>query len=228
MLSKPKTGNKNIVCKIVETEAYDQLDPASHSYRGMTPKNSVMFGESGYLYVYFSYGIHYCMNIVTGVEGHASAVLIRAVEPISGLDTIRSNRPKISKERCDKRTGKVCQALAIDMDFNGHDLTKQPLTLTLHSQLASSQILIGTRIGITKAADLEWRFFVKDNPYVSVLDVVHIRRKKRLPVGKAQIVGWMMGRPAEGIPKTSRATTTKCRREPHFSAWGLFAPDGVR
>ena len=164
-----RLGNKKIVCKIVETEAYDQLDPASHSYRGMTPRNSVMFGEAGYLYVYFSYGIHYCMNIVTGEEGHASAVLIRAVEPISGLDTIRSNRPKISKDRIlTNGPGKVCQALAIDLDFNGHDLTKQPLTLTLHSRLASSQISIGTRVGITKAADLQWRFFVKDNPYVSV------------------------------------------------------------
>ena len=162
-------GNKKIVCKIVETEAYDQLDPASHSYRGMTPRNSIMFGEAGYLYVYFSYGIHYCMNVVTGVEGHASAVLIRAVEPISGLDAIRANRPNISKERMlTNGPGKVCQALAVDLDFNGHDLTRQPLTLTLRSRLASSQIVIGPRIGITKAADLPWRFFVKDNPYVSV------------------------------------------------------------
>ena len=162
-------GNKKIVCKIVETEAYDQLDPASHSYRGMTPRNSIMFGEAGYLYVYFSYGIHYCMNVVTGVEGHASAVLIRAVEPISGLDAIRANRPNISKERMlTNGPGKVCQALAVDLDFNGHDLTRQPLTLTLRSRLASSQIVIGPRIGITKAADVPWRFFVKDNPYVSV------------------------------------------------------------
>jgi DNA-3-methyladenine glycosylase len=164
-----RLGNKKIVCKIVETEAYDQLDPASHSYRGMTPRSSIMFGEAGYLYVYFSYGIHYCMNIVTGVEGHASAVLIRAVEPISGLETIRSNRPKISKDRMlTNGPGKVCQALAIDRDFNGHDLTKQPLTLTLQSRLASSQIMTGKRIGITKGVDLQWRFFVKDNSYVSV------------------------------------------------------------
>ena len=128
-----------------------------------------MFGEAGYLYVYFSYGIHYCMNVVTGVEGHASAVLIRAVEPISGLDAIRANRPNISKERMlTNGPGKVCQALAVDLDFNGHDLTRQPLTLTLRSRLASSQIVIGPRIGITKAADVPWRFFVKDNPYVSV------------------------------------------------------------
>jgi DNA-3-methyladenine glycosylase len=164
-----RLGNKKIVCKIVETEAYDQLDPASHSYRGMTPRNSIMFGEAGYLYVYFSYGIHYCMNIVTGVEGHASAVLIRAVEPISGLETIRSNRPKISKDRMlTNGPGKVCQALAIGRDFNGHDLAKQPLTLTLQSRLASSQIMTGKRIGITKGVDLQWRFFVKDNSYVSV------------------------------------------------------------
>jgi DNA-3-methyladenine glycosylase len=160
---------KEVVCQIVEVEAYDQSEPASHSYGGLTPRNSIMFGQAGYLYVYLSYGIHYCMNVVTGVEGHASAVLIRAVEPLVGLDVIRANRPKIKKETMlTNGPGKACQALAIDLSFNGHDLRKKPMTLSLTRQLISSRIATSTRIGITRAVDLKWRFYIKGNPYVSV------------------------------------------------------------
>ena len=128
-----------------------------------------MFGEAGYLYVYLSYGIHSCMNVVTGVEGHASAVLIRAVEPLVGLDVIRANRPKILRDTMlTNGPGKACQALAIDLSFNGHDLRKKPMVLSLQRQLAPSRITTTTRIGITRAIDLKWRFYIKNNPYVSV------------------------------------------------------------
>jgi DNA-3-methyladenine glycosylase len=159
----------DVVCKIVEVEAYDQSEPASHSYGGMTPRNRIMFGEAGYLYVYLSYGIHYCMNIVTGAEGHASAVLIRAVEPLVGLDVIRANRPKISKETMlTNGPGKVCQSLAVDLRCNGHDLSKKPLVLSLRRRLDRSRIATTKRIGISRATDLKWRFSIKNNPYVSV------------------------------------------------------------
>lgn len=162
-------NNEEVVCKIVETEAYDQSEPASHSYGGLTRRNSIMFGKAGYLYVYLSYGIHNCMNVVTGVEGHASAVLIRAVEPLAGLDVVRANRPNILKEAMlTNGPGKACQALAIDLSFNGHDLRKKPMVLSLRRQLAPSRIATSTRIGITRATDLKWRFYIKDNPYVSV------------------------------------------------------------
>ena len=162
-------GETTVVCRIVETEAYDQLDPASHSYRGMTPRNRVMFGEAGFVYVYFSYGLHYCMNVVTGPEGHAAAALIRAVEPLDGLDTIKANRPKISKETMlTNGPGKVCQALGVGPELNGHDLSEWPLTLVLQTQLPSSDIVTSPRIGISRAQDVKWRFSVKGNPYVSV------------------------------------------------------------
>lgn len=157
-----------VVCKIVETEAYDQSDPASHSYRGMTPRNRVMFGEAGFLYVYFTYGMHYCMNVVTGEEGHASAALIRAVEPISGLEIIKANRPKIANETMlTNGPGKVCQALAIGPEFNGHDLSEKPLTLTLTNPLEPSDVVTSPRIGISRAQDVKWRFSIRHNSYVS-------------------------------------------------------------
>jgi DNA-3-methyladenine glycosylase len=161
-------ADQRVVCTIVETEAYDESDPASHSYRGMTPRNCVMFGEAGHLYVYLSYGIHCCMNIVTGAEGHASAALIRAVEPESGLELIKANRPNVRKEKMlTNGPGKLCEALAIGMEFNGHNLTRKPITLSLERPLASSEIVAGRRIGITRAMDRRWRFYVRNNPCVS-------------------------------------------------------------
>jgi len=161
-------AHQRVVCMIVETEAYDELDPASHSYRGITPRNSVMFEEAGHLYVYLSYGIHCCMNIVTGAEGHASAALIRAVEPESGLELIKANRPNVRKEKMlTNGPGKVCEALAIGLEFNGHDLTREPITLSLDKPLAPSQIAASTRIGITRAMDRKWRFYIKGNSFVS-------------------------------------------------------------
>ena len=157
---------KSIRVRIVETEAYSQTDTASHSFTGRTHRTEVMFGPSGYLYVYFTYGMHYCCNVVTGGEGEGSAVLIRAVEPIEGEEHMSALRSKEGKE-LSNGPAKLCQALAIDKQFNGHDLQKKPLTLQLQEPLEDSQVTQTTRIGIAKAIDVPWRFYITGNKYVS-------------------------------------------------------------
>ncbi len=157
----------NIVrVKIVETEAYDQTDAASHSYRGRTPRTDVMFGPAGHLYVYFTYGMHYCSNVVVGNEGEGAAVLIRAVEPLVGEDLMAERRHR-SGVAVSNGPAKTCQALGIDRSMNGHDLLQPPLTLILRPPVAASAITTTTRIGIKKAIDMPWRFYLTDNPYVS-------------------------------------------------------------
>ncbi len=141
--------------RIVETEAYDQNDPASHSFRGPTPRTEVMFGPAGHAYVYFTYGMHYCMNIVTGEEGQGEAVLIRAVEPLA-QDIGPTNGP-----------ARLCKSLGIDRELNGHDLEILPLQLCLKPHLPDDQIIASRRIGITRGVDALRRFYVRDNPFVS-------------------------------------------------------------
>jgi DNA-3-methyladenine glycosylase len=153
--------------KIVETEAYDQIDAASHSYKGQTPRTEVMFGPSGHAYVYFTYGMHYCMNIVTGATGYGSAVLIRAIEPLEGEDMMSENRGDKQGIEITNGPAKLCQALAIDKAWNGHDLHEAPLQLILKPAVPSELIVRTTRIGISQAQDTPWRFYIKDSPYVS-------------------------------------------------------------
>lgn len=163
-----KTANGIIRVKIVETESYAQNDPASHSYAGQTQRNIVMFGSSGILYVYFTYGMHFCMNVVTGKAGNGQAVLIRAAEPLDGLEIIRKNRPGIITDVClTNGPAKLTQALAIDMSFNGHDLRQEQVTLDMHEPLDRNLITVSKRIGIKKNADLPARFFINSNPFVS-------------------------------------------------------------
>ncbi len=152
--------------RIIETEAYDQSDIASHSYRGQTPRTEVMFGQWGYLYVYFTYGMHYCCNIVVGPVGHGSAVLIRAVEPLSGKAQMAKRRSRTGIELTNG-PAKLCQALAIDKKLNGHDLRNPPLRLLPESALPPDRIIQTTRIGISRAQDEPWRFYIAGNPYVS-------------------------------------------------------------
>lgn len=161
-----RINNSLIRVKIVETEAYDQQDSASHSYRGKTARNASMFGPSGRLYVYFTYGMHYCCNVVVGPEGNGAAVLIRAVEPIEGVETIEKLR---GKQGVDMTNGpaKLCQALHIDMSLNGHNLSKGDLKLIRQSPLNNKDIVQTTRVGITKSADSLLRFYIKNNKYVS-------------------------------------------------------------
>ncbi len=152
--------------KIVETEAYDQSDVASHSYRGETERTRVMFGEYGHLYVYFTYGMHYCANIVTGQKGHGAGVLIRAVEPIDNIDMLEKRRGKTGVE-VTNGPAKLCRALGIDKAMNGHDLRSGSLQLTPQPPLPPAAITQTTRIGISQGKDVPWRFYITGNPYVS-------------------------------------------------------------
>jgi DNA-3-methyladenine glycosylase len=163
-----KVNGQTIRVRIVETEAYDQTDAASHSFKGRTTRTDIMFGKPGYLYVYFTYGMHYCCNIVTDAEGLGSAVLIRAVEPIEGEDYMQKLRTSIGVELCNG-PAKLCQALSIDKNLNGHDLELFPLRLVYKPALPASFIVQTRRVGISKAKDVPWRFYIAGNPYVSTV-----------------------------------------------------------
>lgn len=158
---------QELIGKIVETEAYHQSDAASHSYRGKTPRTEIMFGPPGFSYVYFTYGMHHCMNVVTGEEGEGSAVLIRAVEPVKGIEQMRKNRPDKSDHDLTNGPAKLCYALDINKSLNEHDLTKPPLQLRAGEQVDAKNIVATTRIGISESKEKPWRFYIKDNPFVS-------------------------------------------------------------
>ncbi len=153
--------------RIVETEAYNQNDVASHSYNGETPRTKVMFGAPGFLYVYFTYGMHYCCNIVVGPAGYGSAVLIRALEPIEGEEIMRIHRKNKSGVELTNGPAKLCQAFSIDKKLNGHDLQKLPLKLIIQPKFPVADTVKTTRIGISKGKDVPWRFYIRGNPYVS-------------------------------------------------------------
>ena len=153
--------------RIVEAEAYHQTDAASHSYKGKTPRTEVMFGPAGRAYVYFTYGMHYCMNVVTGQEGEGSAVLIRALEPLEGLEAMRLRRRGLPDDALTNGPAKLCQALAIDLSWNGHDLRAGALRLELAPPLPDVAITAATRIGITRDTHRLWRFYVSHNTFVS-------------------------------------------------------------
>jgi DNA-3-methyladenine glycosylase len=158
---------ETVRCRIVETEAYDQTDAASHSYRGRTPRTDVMFGPAGFLYVYFTYGMHYCCNVVVGHEGEGAAVLIRAVEPLEGWDVLQRRHTGKTGAELTNGPAKTCQALGIDRKMNGHNLKEAPLRLIIEPKLADGIIVTTPRIGIKQAVDVPWRFYIKDNPYIS-------------------------------------------------------------
>ncbi|WP_293375222.1 DNA-3-methyladenine glycosylase [Phenylobacterium sp. SCN 70-31] len=141
--------------RIVETEAYHQEDPASHSYPGPTARNAAMFGPAGRLYVYRSYGVHWCMNFVSGASGEGSAVLIRAIEPRHGLDVMRARRGRDDPRALCSGPGKLCQALAVTREHDGLRLDSPPFELR---EGPAGAVVAGPRIGITKAAEKPWRF----------------------------------------------------------------------
>ena len=152
--------------KFVEVEAYDELDEASHTFRGRTKRNDAMFKAAGHLYVYFTYGMHYCCNVVCGDEGFGSGVLVRAVEPIEGVEVMEERRGRAGLE-LSNGPGKACQALGIDTSWSGHDLSRAPIRLMKQPQLSDDQIVSGVRIGISKAVHELRRYYIADNPYVS-------------------------------------------------------------
>lgn len=147
---------------LVELEAYDQADPASHSFRGPTPRNAAMFGPAGHAYVYKIYGMHWCLNFVCAP---GSAILVRAIIPEHGLDRMRERRGGLSDRQLCSGPGKLCQALAVDRTQDGLSLDAVPFEL-LAAQ-ASHDIAIGPRIGITKAVDTPWRFVLRGSPFLS-------------------------------------------------------------
>lgn len=153
--------------RIVETEAYDQNDPGSHTFRGRTPRNSSMFGPPGFLYVYFIYGMYYCCNIVTGPDGHGEAVLIRAVEPLVGESEMVARRHGRTGKDITNGPSKLCAALEITRELNGHDLSKYPVRLCIRPALLDDKITQTTRIGLRLGVDLPWRFYITGNSYVS-------------------------------------------------------------
>ena len=150
---------------IVEVEAYDQEDPASHAYTGRTARNATMFGPAGHAYVYRSYGIHWCLNLVCGGEDDAEAVLIRALEPTAGIVAQRRRRGVDELLKLCSGPGKLCQALAITREHDGLALDQAPFRL--EERLDVPQIVTGPRIGITRATELSWRYALMGSPFLS-------------------------------------------------------------
>ena len=150
---------------IVEVEAYHQTDPAAHSYRGRTPRNAVMFGPPGHAYVYRSYGIHWCLNLVCEPEGSASAVLIRALQPTAGIAAMRRRRGVGEERLLCAGPGRLCQALGITGDDNGLPLA--PPWFELRARTAAPEIAVGPRIGISVAVEDPWRYGLKGSCFLS-------------------------------------------------------------
>jgi DNA-3-methyladenine glycosylase len=151
--------------RIVELEAYDQEDPASHGYRGRTPRTESMFGPPGHAYVYRSYGIHWCLNLVCGEEGVPEAVLVRALEPTAGIPLQRRRRRTEELRGLCSGPGKLCQALAITREHDGLPLDRAPFRLEERSE--PPRIVTAPRIGITRATELSWRYLEAGSPFVS-------------------------------------------------------------
>lgn len=151
--------------RIVETEAYDRLDPASHTYGGLTPRNAAMFGPPAHAYVYRSYGIHWCLNFVCREPGHGAGVLIRAIEPLAGIDTMRERRGVASLRQLCSGPGKVCQALGVSHLHNRLALDAPPFMLL--ARAADFTVQAGPRIGISRAMETPWRFVLAGSPYLS-------------------------------------------------------------
>ena len=160
-----------VAVRLTEVEAYsgEGMDPASHAHRGPTPRAEIMFGPPGRLYVYFSYGVHWCANVVVGPEGRGSAVLLRAGDVVVGEELARARRPAARTVRDLARgPARLTQALAIGPDDRGADLLVPPSGVRLHRGPAPATISAGPRVGISQATDLPWRFWATDAPSVSV------------------------------------------------------------
>jgi DNA-3-methyladenine glycosylase len=150
---------------IVEVEAYDQEDPASHGFRGRTPRNASMFGPPGHAYVYRSYGIHWCLNFVCDEPGRAEAALVRALQPTHGLERMRARRRVDAERELCSGPGKLCQALGLTREHDGLALDEPPFELLARD--GTPEIVTGPRIGITRAAERSWRYALAGSPYLS-------------------------------------------------------------
>lgn len=171
--------------RIVEVEAYAGTeDPAAHSFRGPTPRTATMFGEPGHLYVYFSYGMHWGANAVCGDAGQGWGVLLRAIEPVAGLERIRQARPGVDKlQALGSGPGRLSQALVITKALDGADLVTgdRGIRIVSDGMPPAVEPAIGPRIGISKAIDFPWRWHVPDHPHVSRRPAPRVRPRKDLP-----------------------------------------------
>jgi DNA-3-methyladenine glycosylase len=151
--------------RIVETEAYDREDPASHSFSGPTPRNAVMFGPPGHVYVYRSYGMHWCLNFVCRESGHGAGVLIRALEPTDGIDIMQKRRGVDNPRLLCSGPGRLCQALGVTREHNG--MRVDALPFQLKPATGKVDVIAGPRIGISKAMNVPWRFGLAESRFVS-------------------------------------------------------------
>lgn len=178
-----RTGDGLIAGRIVETEAYTgETDPASHAYPGLTRRNAVMFGPPGYAYVYFSYGMHHCLNVTAERRGRAGAVLLRALELLSGEDQIRGRGMSGPAARLLSGPGKIGRALGLTLRDNGRDLTRGALGLAAGSPVKDDRVVISPRVGISRAVDFPYRFALRGSPSVSGPKRVSARAESKAPV----------------------------------------------
>ncbi len=166
-----RTHRGRLSGRIVEVEAYlGALDPASHAYRGLTSRNEVMFRKGGHLYVYFTYGMHFCSNVVTEGEGTGHAVLLRAVEPVEGVPVLARHRgvnPMVIEQLC-SGPAKLCQAFGITREHNGTDLCGETLWIEQRDRPLSGDLIgVSTRVGVSMGKEQQWRFFLKGSRFVS-------------------------------------------------------------
>jgi DNA-3-methyladenine glycosylase len=171
LLVRTEPGCERVVARVVEVEAYcGAEDPGSHAYRGMTRRNAVMFGPPGHLYVYFTYGMHWCANVVGHAPGDASAVLLRAAAPVSGIGLMRARRVKARRDRdlC-SGPGRLCQAFGLTGEHDGTDLTKGPLRIVDDGTPPPPEPVVTTRVGLRAGQGDEspWRFLVPGDPNIS-------------------------------------------------------------
>ena len=158
--------DEGLVARIVEAEAYTADDPACHAYRGQTPRNAPLFGPPGHAYVYFTYGMHWCMNTATGTEGEGQGCLLRAAEPLEGLDLMRERRGRSRDRDLLRGPGRLGQAFGLGRDDSGIDLCNGG-RLFLADDGAQPAILTGPRVGVSLAPDVPWRFWAAESLYVS-------------------------------------------------------------
>jgi len=163
-----KTPEGLLAGRIVETEAYTgEADPASHAFRGRTARNAVMFGPAGHAYVYFTYGMHHCLNVTAEAQGTAGAVLLRALEPLAGIEIMRARGDHSPESRLLSGPGKIGRAFGLSLEDNGRDFTRGPLGLAAGAPVANREVAISRRIGISRAVELPYRFTVVSSRSVS-------------------------------------------------------------
>jgi DNA-3-methyladenine glycosylase len=161
------SGREILSGKIVEAEAYiGSDDPACHAHRGMTPRNRVMFGPPGHAYIYFTYGMYHCLNLVTEKEGFPAAVLIRAIEPLQGVELMMKRRKTTNMKNLTSGPGKLCQALGLDRSLNGADLCSEEIWVEDRKE-KTGKIESTSRVGVSDGKNKKWRFYICDSEFVS-------------------------------------------------------------